>query len=287
MTRSTHSLLRAGIVGGVALALMVPATGAATAAPVAPASATASVGVSISASVSTATKHQARVQLRRDLAAAHRAHKRAVAKARRAFARDPQVILARKQRRDVVGSSTDPALILAANAAYRASVSSAAETRAAAIDDARTTRFAAVDAAWAAYDLAVHPANALARNAYRAAMRSARYELRTDIVAAHRAFRTTTAPAHAQLRASINAAIAVFEASDRTPADVAAFSAAVSAARTAFGTDPVVVAARAARHAALVDAWQDFKASRRAAARAFHDATGHWPHRHKLVRVRF
>ena len=63
---------------------------------------------------------------------------RAVAQARRAFDRDPNVILAKKQRRDVVGSSTDPALILAANAAYKASVTGAAETRKAAIDAART-----------------------------------------------------------------------------------------------------------------------------------------------------
>jgi hypothetical protein len=286
MTRTTRSLLRTGATAGIALALVLPAAGTATAAP-ATSVATATATTASATKVSATVRHEARVQLRREIAAAHRAHKRAVAQARRAFHRDPVVILAKKQRRDVVGSSTDPALILAANAAYKSSVSAAAETRAAAIDAARTTRFAAVDAAWATYDLVVNPANAIARNAFRAAMRSANYELRTDVAAAHKAFRTAVAPAHATLRAAINTAIATFEASDRGPDDVAAFSASLAAARAAFGADPVVVAARAARRAAIADAWSDYRASRKAARIAFHDATGHWPHRTRIVVPRF
>jgi len=277
MIVSTRTLRRAGIGAGLALALALPATGVAEAAP-------ASSGRTVAvASVSPATRHAALVTLRAALAAAVQAQAASVAAARLAFDQDPDVVLAKSQRLSVVNSSTDPALILAANHSYADSVSGAAETRAAAIDAARTTRFAAADAAYAAYDLVVNPPNALARNAFRAAMRSANYELRTHVAAAHRAFRTGTAAAHAQQRGAVNAAIATYVASGRTPADLATFVAAVDAARAAFGADPAVIAARTARHASLVTAWTRYAADVKAARRAFHRATGHWPHATPVV----
>jgi len=277
MIVSTRSLRRAGIGAGLALALILPNAAVATAAPVATASATSTAAVSAS------TRHAAVVALRAALTKAAHDYQAAVTAARTAFNQDPTVVLARSQRLAVISTSTDPVLILAANQAYAASVSGAVETRTAAFDTARTLRFAAVDAAWAAYDLVVNPANALARNAYRAAMRSANYELRTHVAAAHKAFRTSTAAAHAQLRASINSAIATYEASGRTPADLTAFVAALKAGRTAFATDPAVVAARAARHTALRNAWTRYAADVRAARIAFHKATGHWPHSTRVV----
>ena len=277
MIVSTRTLRRAGIGAGLALALVVPATGVATAAPIGP------VHTVAVASVSPATRDAARATLRAALAAAAKEQAAAVAAARLAFDQDPDVVLAKSQRLSVVNSATNPALILAANHAYGLAVSGAAETRDAAIDAARTTRFAGVDAAYAAYDLVVNPPNALARNAFRAAMRSANYELRTHVTAAHRAFRMSTAAAHAQQRASVNVAIAAYVASGRSAADLAALVAAVDAARAAFVADPAVGTARMTRHTALVSAWTSYAAEVRAARRAFHQATGHWPHTTPVV----
>jgi hypothetical protein len=274
MIVSTRSLYRAGIGAGLVLALAVPATGIANA---------ATTSHSATASVSAATRHAAKVALDKALAKATADYVHAVAAARTAFNQDPTVILAKSQRLAVVGTSTNPALILAANQAYADAVSGAVDTREGSIDAARTARFAAVDAAWAAYDLVVNPPNALARNAYRAAMRSANFELRTHVSAAHKAFRSSTAAAHAQLRASINAAVATYEASGKTPADLTTFTSALAAARTAFSTDPAVIAARTARKTALHNAWTQYAHDVRAARVAFHTATGHWPHGQKIV----
>lgn len=277
MTSTTRSIRRAGVGAGLALALLLPA-GVVAASPASAATATATT-----ATVSATTIAQARATLLRSIAAADRAYRAAVAAANRHFYSNPVVVLARAQRTSIVGTSTDPAAILAANQAYLTSVSEALETRAGAIDDARTTRFAAVDAAWAAYDLVVHPANALARNAYRAAIRSANYELRTHVSAAHRAYRRAVAADHATMRASVNAAVAAYEASGKTADDLAAFTAAVAAARSAFAADPTVVAARAVRHTAVKSAWLTYAKSVRAARVAFHNATGRWPHATRIV----
>jgi hypothetical protein len=271
---STRSLRRAGIGAALALALAVPATGVASATPVHSSHAT---------TVSASTKHQAQVTLKKAIAKAVVTYRKAVRTAIVAFNHDPNVILAKANRAAIVGTSTDPGVILAANQAYAGAVSGAVDTRNAAFDSARTARFAAVDAAWAAYDLVVDPANAIARNAYRAAMRSANYELRTHVNAAHRAFRSSTAAAHAQLRASINQAVATYNASGKTPADLVAFKASLASARTVFAHNSAVVAARAARHTAIHNAWVTYAASVRAARVAFHSATGHWPHATRIV----
>jgi len=271
---STHSLRRAGVGAALALALAVPATGVANATP---------VHSSHSTTVSASTKHQAEVTRNKAIAKALADYRTAVRSAIVAFNHDPNVVLAKANRAAVVGTSTDPGVILAANQAYAGAVAGAIDTRNGAFDAARTARFAAVDAAWAAYDLVVNPANAIARNAYRAAMRSANYELRTHVNAAHRTFRTSTAAAHAQLRASINQAVATYNASGKSPADLTAFTTSLAAARTVFGHDAAVVAARAARHTAIHNAWVTYAASVRAARVAFHSATGHWPHATKVV----
>ena len=271
---STRSLRRAGIGAALALALAVPATGVANATP---------VHSSHTASVSASTKHHARVVLKAAVAKAVADYRKAVRAANVAFNQDPNVILARANRAAVIGTSTDPGVILAANVAYYSAVAGAAETRAGAFDAARTSRFAAVDAAWAAYDLVVNPANAIARNAFRAAMRSANYELRTHVAAAHRTFRHSTAAAHAQLRASVNQAIATYNGSAKTPADLDVFKASLTTARTTFAHDSAVVAARAVRHTAIHNAWVTYAASVRAARVAFHSATGHWPHATRIV----
>ena len=90
---------------------------------------------------------------------------------------------------------------------------------------------------------------------------------------------------HAQLRASINLAVATYNASGRTPADLDAFKASLAAARSVFAHDAAVVAARAARHTAIHNAWVTYAASVRAARVAFHSATGHWPHATRIVRM--
>ena len=274
MIVSTRSLRRAGIGAGLALALVIPTTGVANAAPASSSHATV---------VSPTVKHDALVALRAALAKAAADQRVAVAAARLAFDSDPSVVLAKSQRLAVINSSTDPAVILAANAAYADAVSGPAATRAAAFDNARTARFAAVDAAYAAYDLIVNPANAIARNALRAAMRSATYELRTHTAAAHKAFRVSTASAHATQRAAINTAIAVYTASGRTHADLVAFNKAIAAARKAFTTTPAVVTAKATRHTAIHTAWVRYAHDVRAARIAFHKATGHWPHGQRVV----
>ena len=271
---STHSLRRAGVGAALALALAVPATGVANATPAHSSHAT---------TVSASTKHQAQVTLKKAIAKAVADYRKAVRSAITAFNQDPNVVLAKANRAAIVGTSLDPAGILAAGQAYAGSVAGAIDTRNAAFDAARTARFAAVDAAWAAYDLVVNPANAIARNAYRAAMRSANYELRTHVNAAHRTFRTATAAAHAQLRASINLAVATYNASGKTPADLDAFKASLAAARAVFGHDAAVVAAKAARHTAIHHAWVTYAASVRAARVAFHSATGHWPHATRII----
>ncbi len=273
MIASTRFLRRAGIGAGLVLALALPATGVANATTVS----------STTAHVSATTRHDAVVTLKKSLAKAALDYNKAVAGAQRAFSQDPTVILAKSQRATIVGTSTDPALILAANQAYAGSVAGAAQTRAASIDASRTARFAAVDAAWATYDLVVNPANAIARNAFRAAMRSANYELRTHVSAAHGVFRHSTAAAHAQLRASINGAIATYQASGKTPADLTTFSAAIATARAAFQHDAAVVAARTARHTAIHASWVSYGKAVRAARVAFHNATGHWPHATRIV----
>lgn len=274
MIVSTRSLRRAGIGAGLALALVIPTTGVANAAPASSSHATV---------VSPTVKQAALVALRAALAKAAADQRAAVAAARLAFDTDGVVVLAKSQRLAIINSSTDAAVILAANVAYADAVSGPAATRAGAIDNARTARFAAVDAAYAAYDLIVNPANAIARNALRAAMRSANYELRTHVVAAHKAFRMSTASAHATQRAAINTAIAVFTASGRTPADLAVFNHSIAAARKAFAATPAVVAARAARHTAVHTAWVRYALDVRAARIAFHKATGHWPHVQRIV----
>jgi len=274
MIVSTRSLRRAGIGAGLALALVIPTTGVANAAPASSSHATV---------VSSTVKHDALVALRASLAKAAADQRAADAAARAAFNADPSVVAAKSARLAVINTSTDAAVILAANAAYADAVSGPAETRAAAFDTARTNRFAAVDAAYAAYDLIVNPANAIARNALRAAMRSANYELRTHVAAAHKAFRVSTAPAHAAQRAAINSAIAVYTASGRTPADLATFNHSIAAARKAYATTPAVVTAKSVRHTAVHTAWVNYGKDVRAARVAFHKATGHWPHVQRIV----
>ena len=279
MTTTTRAVRRAGVGLALTIALAAPAAGVAQAAPVHPTTATITAKTVTASTVSASTRRHARVVLRQQLAAADKAFRVARRAAAKSFDQDADVVLAKAQRLAIVSTSTDPAIILAANQAYALAVEEAAETRTAAVDTAREARFIAVDNAWAQYDATVHPKNAAARTSYRLALRAAHTELRTRVQSAHKAFRTSVAPAHAQLRASINLAIATYEASGKTPADKTAFECALAAARSAYAGDAAVVAAKAVRHTSLSAAWHTYATQVQASRVAFKAATGHWPHR--------
>ena len=225
MTRTTRSLARAGIGAGLALALVVPlGRYGERRAPSRPAASAKAAAVSAS------SRHEAR----RRAARGDRAPPTAPTpvpwlRPRAAFYAQPRTS---SSPRPSASRSWDraptPPSSRRRTRPTRTSVSDAAETRAAAIDAARTARFAAVDAAWATYDLAVNPAHRL--GAQRLPRRNAQRQLRAAApTCSRRTRRSAPRPRrptpHSALRSTPRSRPS--QASGRTPADVAAFGAAV------------------------------------------------------------
>jgi hypothetical protein len=235
-------------------------------------------------SVSNPAEHTAKKALKAAIKAANAAYKTSVRTATKAFFTDPAVIAARAARVAVVKTSTDPALISAANDAYAAAVAGPLAARDLAVEAALATWITSVDAAYTAYDTAtLTPAEAAAKATFRTSVRAAALTFKAAEKSAKVAFRSATAPAHAQLRASVNAAVAVYLASPKSDSDKATFGTAIHAARDAFKADGAVVAAKAAKVASITSARTAYKAAVQAARDTFFAATGHNPMRWKPI----
>ena len=196
---------------------------------------------------------------------------------------------ARAARAAVVRTSTDPALILAANQAYAAAVAGPLATRDAAVEAALAAWITSVDAAFTAYDTAtLSPAEAAAKATFRSLdpRRGADLPCRGE----GRQGRLQVGD-----RRCPRAAACVGERRDRRlpgqPEDrrrQGDVRGCVHAARLAFSTDPAVVAAKAAKVTAITSARTAYRTAVTAARDAFFAATGHNPKRWKpvLPRVR-